>query len=74
MFAFRSAVIAYLICAGSICLAQFTSNIQGSVQDPTQAAIPNATVKLRNLSTDVSMAAKSNESVVYRFSSLQRRK
>ncbi|MDQ6699892.1 MAG: carboxypeptidase-like regulatory domain-containing protein, partial [Acidobacteriota bacterium] len=71
MFAFRSAVIAYLICAATICLAQFTSNIQGTVQDQTQAAIPNATVKLRNLSTDVSKAAKSNDSGVYRFSSLQ---
>ena len=71
MFAFRSAVIAYIVCAGSISFAQFTSNIQGTVQDQTQAAVPNASVKLRNLSTDISLTAKSNDSGVYRFSSLQ---
>src|SRR5260370_7620857 len=67
----RRAVFAYFLGAGAICFGQFSSNIQGVVQDQTQSAVPHATVKLRNLSTDVTLTASSNDSGVYRFSSLQ---
>lgn len=67
----RRAVFAYFLGAGAICFGQFSSNIQGVVQDQTQSAVPHATVKLRNLSTDVTLTASSNDAGVYRFSSLQ---
>src|ERR1700730_6299691 len=67
----KRAVLAYFLGAGAICFGQFSSNIQGVVQDQTQSAVPHATVKLRSLSTDVTLTASSNDSGVYRFSSLQ---
>ena len=51
--------------------AQFTSNIQGVVQDQSKAPIPGVTLTLRNLATDLKQTAKTSESGVYRFSSLQ---
>jgi outer membrane receptor protein involved in Fe transport len=57
--------------AASAAFAQFTSNVQGVVQDQTSAAIPNATVRLRSLSTDVARTTKTSDAGVYRFSSLQ---
>src|SRR5690349_7066714 len=56
--------------ASHVALAQFSSAIQGVVQDQSGAVIPNATVTLRNLSTGVALKTQSAESGVYRFSSL----
>lgn len=50
--------------------AQFSSNVQGVVLDPSQAVIPNATVTLRNLDTQVERKTTTGASGVYRFSSL----
>ncbi len=50
--------------------AQFSSAIQGTVQDQTGAVIPNATITAKNLSTGVTLKTQSSESGVYRFSSL----
>lgn len=50
--------------------AQFSSNVQGIVLDPSQAVIPNATVTLRNLDTQVERKTTTGASGVYRFSSL----
>src|SRR5438552_6573721 len=50
---------------------QFTSNIQGVVQDQSRAAVPGVTLTLRNLANDVQQTTKTSESGVYRFSSLQ---
>jgi len=49
---------------------QFSSNVQGVVLDPSQAVIPNATVKLRNLDTLVERTTTTGATGVYRFSSL----
>src|SRR5947199_7796801 len=57
--------------AATVCFAQFTSNIQGVVQDQSSAAIPAATVRLKSLATDVTQDTKSSDAGVYRFSSLQ---
>src|SRR5579872_817565 len=50
--------------------AQFTASIQGIVQDPSGAAIPKATLTLRNTSTGVSQQTTSDASGNYRFVSV----
>jgi hypothetical protein len=49
---------------------QFSSNIQGMVEDPTGAAVPNATVSLRNLETGVTVTTTTSQAGFYRFNSL----
>ena len=44
-----------------------TANLQGTVADSTGAVIPNATVTITNLSTQVKHTAKSDSSGVYAF-------
>ena len=58
-----------LFCAGSV-FAQFTSNIQGSVQDQSGGVLPSVTLRVKNLQTGVTATTKSNNSGIYRFSSL----
>lgn len=50
--------------------AQFSSNIQGTVQDQSAAAIPNAKVQVRNLETQIVLNTTTNEAGFYRFNSL----
>ena len=54
----------------SLCQAQFTGNIQGSVQDPSGAAVPKAAVHLVNVATQVARDATTDASGNYRFLSL----
>lgn len=54
----------------AVCEAQFSSNIHGVVMDPSQAVIPSAPVRLRNVNTQVELATQTSSSGVYRFSSL----
>lgn len=49
---------------------QFSGAIQGVVQDPSQAVIPNARIKLLNPQTNISQETKTNEAGYFRFSSL----
>lgn len=51
-------------------LAQFSSAVQGIVQDNNQAVIRNATVKLKSLQTGLTQETRTNDSGYYRFSSL----
>lgn len=50
--------------------AQFTSNVQGFVLDPSGAVVAGATVRLRNADTGVQNATKTGDGGSYRFSSL----
>src|SRR5438309_5294775 len=50
--------------------AQFTSNVQGFVLDPSGAVLVGATVSLRNSDTGVQNVMKTGDSGNYRFSSL----
>jgi len=50
--------------------AQFSSNIQGTVQDQTGAAIPSAKIQLRNLETQITLSTTASEAGFYRFNSL----
>jgi hypothetical protein len=53
-----------------VCSAQFSSNLQGVVLDPSGRGIPKATVKLLNTGTQVSDTTTTNGSGDYRFVSL----
>lgn len=59
-----------IILSAALATAQFSSNIQGVIQDPTSSLIPNASVKLTNVETGVALEAHSNNAGYYRFSSL----
>src|SRR3984893_11526555 len=51
-------------------LGQFTSGLQGVLEDASGGGIPNATVKLRNVSTGIVAEAKTDDSGGYHFRSL----
>ncbi len=51
-------------------LAQFSSNLQGTVTDPSGAVIPNVTLLLTNPQTNQQSTTKSNGAGQYRFQSL----
>ena len=59
-----------LLANGSTARAQFTGGVQGTVQDGSGGSIASATLTLTNVDTKVSQTATSNNSGVYRFSSL----
>src|SRR4051812_16598697 len=65
----RLGVCIFFFAAG-MCFAQFSSNIQGVVQDASGASVPNATITLLNKATNVTQTTRSSDSGVYRFSSL----
>jgi hypothetical protein len=50
--------------------AQFTGSIEGTVQDPTGAAVPNVKVTLVNTATQISNTATTDASGNYQFLSL----
>ena len=52
------------------CYGQFSSNLQGTVQDPNGAVIPGATLTLTNLATGVSRATNSEAQGDFRILSL----
>lgn len=55
---------------GVVAHAQFRASIQGSVTDTTGAAIPNATVTLKDNATNATQTATSNGDGVYNFAQL----
>src|ERR1039457_4169328 len=57
------------VCVSS-CFGQFSSGIQGTVQDPTGGVVANATVSLLNTETQVSSQTKTDADGNYRFVSL----
>ena len=57
------------LLAGPV-FGQFTSGLQGILEDASGASIPNAIVKLRSVSTGVVVEAKTDDSGGYHFRSL----
>ena len=60
-----------LLALSPAAFSQFSSNLQGVVEDPSSSRVPGAVLKLRNVDTGVTSQATSNESGYYRFTSLQ---
>src|SRR5439155_8014421 len=58
------------LLASTSALAQFSSSVQGVVQDQSGAVVPGASITLRHLDTQVTSTTKTNAAGVYRFSSL----
>ncbi len=56
--------------SASIGFAQFSSGVQGVVQDPTGGAVPNTTVRITNTATQVTNETKTDTAGNYRFVSL----
>ena len=63
-------LLGLLILLVGISHAQFTSNVQGIVQDPSGAVVPKATVTITNNGTGASRTATSDENGDFRFLSL----
>ncbi len=61
---------AFAVFGASLCYAQFSSNVQGVVQDPSGAVVPKATVTMVNAATQVTRTTTSDENGNYRFVSL----
>ncbi len=76
MFA-RSIRNVILFCAvamlgmASVCVAQFSSNIQGTVTDSTKAAVGQARVSLHSVATGIDSVTTTSASGFYRFTSIQ---
>src|ERR1035441_171370 len=64
----RFAALSLLVTAAG--WAQFSGSIQGTVQDPAGAVVPNAKVQLKNTATGVATATTSDAEGNYRFVSL----
>jgi len=60
----------FFLLVAAPAFGQFTSGLQGNVQDNSGANIPNAQLILINLATKVSQDAKSDGSGFYRFTNL----
>jgi Carboxypeptidase regulatory-like domain len=66
-------ILAVLFFAGALAgaaHAQFTGSIEGTVQDPTGAAVPNVKVTLVNTATQISNTTTTDASGNYQFLSL----
>ena len=64
---FAPALACFLILSSIPLVAQFTSAIEGTVSDPSGAALPNATVTLRNEDTGATQATTTSAAGYYRF-------
>lgn len=65
-----SLALLFLLLCAPFCQAQFSGNLQGTVQDPSGAGVPSAVITLTNVETQVSQTTKSDSTGVYRFASL----
>jgi len=65
-----SVLLAIIVLCASVSYGQFNASIQGVVRDPSGAIVPNASLTLVNVATQVSATAKSDDNGNYRFVSL----
>lgn len=64
------AFLALFLFMSSVCHAQFSASVQGTVTDQSGASVPHATIVLANTGTNVTQNATSDTGGVYRFASL----
>ncbi len=65
--------VAVFLCisvVGVAAQAQFRASIQGTISDPSGAAVPGATITLTDLGTNKAITSTSNASGVYNFNAL----
>lgn len=60
----------WVVLITQLAYGQFSSNVQGTVFDPSGLAVPSATVRLVNTLTGVTNETRTNTSGLYRFTSL----
>ncbi len=65
-----SLLVALFFVVAASAHAQFTSAVQGAVQDNSGSAVASATITLTNVDNKVTQTATANGSGVYRFASL----
>jgi hypothetical protein len=68
--AFSALVLFAAMFTGTFAHAQFRTSVQGVVTDPTGAAIPGATLTLKNNSTNETVVRKSDGTGVFNFNAL----
>jgi hypothetical protein len=59
-----------LVVSANVCYGQFNASIQGTIQDPSGAAVPKANVTLQNTATSITATTTSDSNGNYRFVSL----
>ena len=64
-------LVACCLCLSFTVLAQTTGSISGQVKDEKGAVMPNATVTLRNVATNLSRTAQTDDDGRYRFSNVE---
>ncbi|HWS55003.1 MAG TPA: carboxypeptidase regulatory-like domain-containing protein, partial [Pyrinomonadaceae bacterium] len=64
------ALLALLLCLVATAAAQTTGTVSGTVEDEKEAAIPNATVTVRNVETNTSRAIQTDDEGRYRVPNL----
>jgi hypothetical protein len=64
-------LVACFACLAIPAFAQTTGSISGQVKDEKGAILPNATVTLRNVGTNLSRTAQSDDEGRYRFSNVE---
>ncbi len=67
----RKFLFLYLLCAFSLAAQTGLGVVTGTVQDPSKAIVPNATVTLTNTATGGVRTAKANQAGLFYFGSLQ---
>lgn len=67
---FAGTTLVVLLSSSTLLQAQYRAGLQGSVTDPTGAAVPGANVTLRNPATNLERKVTANEQGVYFFDRL----
>jgi hypothetical protein len=65
--AVRSAAMALILGITTLCHAQFSGNVQGTVSDKTGAVVVNAKVTLHNVENGIDLTDTTNSSGAYHF-------
>ncbi len=63
-------LLAVFACASYTVVGQTTGSVSGEVKDEKGSSIPNATVSLRNVQTNISRTANSDDDGRYRFNNV----
>lgn len=66
----RWSVLVTVLCLLQPCLAQYSAGVQGTVTDPSGAAVPQATVTLTNVGTGIADSTTTNDVGAYHFVNL----